>query len=981
MADKTYVVTLKSKDDLDGFYADMASDGIHCVMKRPISRNTHYKMNDTQVAAVRADSRVLAVAIPLEDRPDVRNEELAYTQTRTRQMAGNFGKMGTYGSTGNGNYLDWGKLHCAGNDTQRRKVVPVENLNGADQWPLSLNNVQNRSYVDDTVQIYGDGKDVDIIICDSEVPHDHPDWNSPTTGNNRFVQYDWHGQLNSYVSSIDDDGGSLKYSNYPAYPTCASAGSSNDHGTHVMGTAGGKYYGWAPDANLYNFYYNHAYTGTLFDYFRAFHSFKPLNSTTCKRNPTIMNHSWAPIHYGWGGSISISEVNKVVWRGVTYNSSNPNPSGWNMTGLKADFGIHSSWYRVSLFDAAFSADVEDAIADGVVVIAAAANSDRYMVPYIDPTTGTTHQDWNNYMDVQGSQEGDIYLCRAGSMQAAKGTISVGALGSNSDFRKADFSNYGPDVDVFAPGDDILSNTATGEADARLGSGYYYGTYGGTSMASPQVCGVAACIASGKDRFTNDDLLGYIQQHSKYDDMTKGIEPYSIDYSQEIDGATDASSWIISGYDSSGTNHSQAANPALQNYEGGSFTFSPPYFGSVNGALEAVSGSNVSLQYTDRGYQQTPVTADNPTITLERGDMIQFYHQSYAGGSITWYLKDTISAGTANQVSSTHVTGQGMINVADNLVFDTTSVPIGAYYFINSADTNMRVTIVVQGKATTWDHPFWITTTPLLAGDLNKRYNITFTAGGGAYTVNNVDAEHRGGAIAAGTANPNLDIRVGDIIRFKNDVAAAHPLWINTTNSTGTSSGVSADDHHIDGNGTSTDGDEVFFCPRKAGTYYYNCELHSSMNGTITVTDIPNLVAEQTVANGNIGVSNNGAFMRTAYGGNNVGFKTDRDTAGLSSGTYHYCHGLTLSKQGVITVTNYTGNIGLAGGFDDDTSLRNTINRYLQNKNPRESGYLAGWYHELHGSRQVLPGESTKDKAVLFPRQNTLHRKSDWTANA
>ena len=207
------------------------------------------------------------------------------------------------------------------------------------------------------------------------------------------------------------------------------------------------------------------------------------------------------------------------------------------------------------------------------------------------------------------------------------------------------------------------------------------------------------------------------------------------------------------------------------------------------------------------------------------------------------------------------------------------------------------------------------------------------------------------------------------------------LWINTTNSTGTSSGVSADDHHIDGNGTSTDGDEVFFCPRKAGTYYYNCEYHSSMNGTITVTDIPNLVAEQTVANGGIGVSNNGAFMRTAYGGNNVGFKTDRDTAGLSSGTYHYCHGLTLSKQGVITVTNYTGNIGLAGGFDDDTSLRNTINRYLQNKNPRESGYLAGWYHELHGSRQVLPGESTRDKAVLFPRQNTLHRKSDWTANA
>ena len=979
MADKTYVVTLKSMADMEGFYADMESDGIHRVMKRPLSRNTHYTMNETQAADVKKDSRVVDVAIPLEDRPDVRNEELAYTQTRTRQMAGNFGKMGQYGSTGNGNYLDWGKLHCAGNDTQRRKVVPVENLNGADQWPLTLNNVQNRAYVDDTVQIYGDGKDVDIIICDSQVPHDHPDWFSPTTGNTRFVQYDWHGQLNSYVSSIDDDGGSLMHSNYPAYPTCASAGTSQDHGTHVMGTAGGKYYGWAPEANLYNFYYNYAYTSNIFDYFRAFHRFKPLNSTTGKRNPTVMNHSWSPIHYGWGNSISASEINKVVWRGVTYNSSNPNPSGWNYVGLHADFGIHSNWYRVSLYDAAFSADVEDAIADGVVVIAAAANSDRYMVPYNDPTTGAKHQDWDNYMDIQGSQEGDVYLCRGGSMQAGQGTITVGALGYNSDFRKADFSNYGPDVDVFAPGDMILSNTATGIADTRLGSGYHYGTYGGTSMASPQVCGMAACIASGKDRFTNDDLLGYIQQHSKYDDMTKGIEPYSITYSLIID-PTPAAAWAITGQDSSGTNHSQAPDPQLQNYEGGSFSIAPEYFSDLNCGLESVNlaTSEVGIMYTDRGYQSSPVTANNPNIIVERGDRIQFYHQTYGGGSITWYIKDTISAGTANQVSSTHVTGQGMIQAADLIFFDTTNVPLGTYYFINAADTNMRVTITVQGWATTWDHPFWLTTVPITPADYNKRYAITLGAVSGAYTVDNSDAEHRGGAIAQGITNPNLEIRVGDIIRFTNNVASAHPLWINTTNSTGTTNGVDGSDHYIDGNGTAANGDEVFFCPGKSGTYYYNCEIHSAMNGTITVTDMPNLIPS-TTASSDLGVTNNG-IMRRAIG-ETLTFKTDRTTAGLDEGTYHYGHGLDDQRQGTILITDYTGDIGLAGGFDDDTSLRNTFNRYLQNKNPRESGYLAGWYHELHGSRQVLPGESNNSKAVLFPRQNTLHRKSDWTANA
>ena len=42
MADKIYVVTLKKKDDLDGFYSDMESDGFKLQLKRPISRNTHY---------------------------------------------------------------------------------------------------------------------------------------------------------------------------------------------------------------------------------------------------------------------------------------------------------------------------------------------------------------------------------------------------------------------------------------------------------------------------------------------------------------------------------------------------------------------------------------------------------------------------------------------------------------------------------------------------------------------------------------------------------------------------------------------------------------------------------------------------------------------------------------------------------------------------------------------------------------------------
>ena len=39
------------------------------------------------------------------------------------------------------------------------------------------------------------------------------------------------------------------------------------------------------------------------------------------------------------------------------------------------------------------------------------------------------------------------------------------------------------------------------------------TIQGTSMASPQVCGILACAASGRGRFTQDDAIGYLRGFS------------------------------------------------------------------------------------------------------------------------------------------------------------------------------------------------------------------------------------------------------------------------------------------------------------------------------------------------------------------------------------------------------------------------------------------------------------------------------------
>ena len=506
--EKVYIVTLKNRDDLEDFYAEMSSKGFKLHMKREISRNTNYYMTQEQANELKKDSRVLDVELVdnIIAKPTAIYNNTPYTKN------GTFYKSGSFPSATD---FQWGHIH-AGSASQIGKGSFGSGGTGSKTT---------------SVDVFNNGKHVDVVILDQPMAYDSEEWYSPSTNTSRFVQYQWFNELNSFVTSIDDDG----YASPPTGNVTYHQNSALDkmHGQHVGGIAAGQYYGWANEANIYSiaFLDPHFHSGQdisgwlIYDYLRAFHLHKAVNPVTGRRNPTITNHSYGGIFYlnPEEEVLSFSQLISVNYRGTTYNSGNPGPSGWSQSGVETDFGLKFNLTTYPFYSAGLAADIQDAIDDGVIFVGAAGN-DALLIA--DPSSS----DWDNTFTfdyANGSNRTRYY--NRGSWPSSPDTdaIVVGSLSNQASFQKADSSMFGTGIDVYAPGQFIISaysNTGTNDTKYSAGSGNYYGLGSGTSMASPQVAGVSATLATAKPRFTNSDVKGYLQRHSKDDDMPSGTNP-------------------------------------------------------------------------------------------------------------------------------------------------------------------------------------------------------------------------------------------------------------------------------------------------------------------------------------------------------------------------------------------------------------------------------------------------------------------------
>ena len=983
MSEQIRAVTLKRGEDLEKFYSDMKSLDYKLSMKRPMSRATHYYLTDGQAELVKADPRVLDVEL-LPGPDDIELRGWAEGNTEPHTKSGVFRKD-TDWSRGTGWEYDWGKLHCAGTTAQKRIRPSGQQPLGDGETGFWHNGAQADEVTDD-ISIFGDGRHVDVIICDAIMGYDAAEWTCDwqtwdtdgtprPPGQSRFHQYDWYGELNQYVTSIDDDNTTPMNPPYNYYyPMSSSSTWSSGHGMHVGGTVTGKFYGWAPAANIYHIdpFISNMSEWIMFDYIRAFHRHKPINSVTGRRNPTITNHSWSYIYNIYSAvdnSLDVADISSVTWGGVTYDqTNNPNPSGWNKEGLWADFGLDpylgSQYNKPSRRWSYVDADVEDQVEDGVVHIGAAGNEHMWLVPEYDPETGAANPHYDNRVSINGY--GTMYLCRGGTPNgkeaytrvtpngAGRGisAVSVGALGKFTDNRYATFTNYGPRISVFAPGNNTLSAYHAYYTDPKYGGDNYYTTMSGTSMASPQVCGIAACLASGGQRFTTTDLIGYIQQHGAKDQMTFDVDPRGRETyaaSTENTQPAETNNWKISLTDATGTSHNNADDPAITIRLGDTIEF--VHWGSNywSNNLTNYSAGTITLDYISKDKHFTavygPQTGNNPSLQYEVDDQIEF--NNWHSSNRTIYIKTAASTGSGDLVPSGDIAGT---NGGSWYTWRPTTP--GTYYYCDSADASARGTITIHPAGHFYSHPLYIKTNqstgtgnlvsnPAATGQGRKRFeegsiswtptalgtyyycheinanmsgeiivvanigelgkpgnhadescqigspNITMSAvsprkeqvlqdgwnkkslkghrrhdeikvrslqmfprtnsfyrpivgsntyiidvtnsGSGSYVFNGYDrADH-----FENKTNAVINVKKGDTINFEMN-AAGHPMWIQISQATGQPSGGNIP-AGISNNGTASGATITWNTSGvTVGTYYYNCEYHGFMTGTIFV---------------------------------------------------------------------------------------------------------------------------------------------------
>jgi len=464
-----------TKDGLGDNY--IPSRSINVLNERPFNDYcAHFNLTDNEADQIRNDPRFSNVELQADLRPNVE-------KTLSVSRPGLYDKTETSTTA---NMKNWGLLRCTSIDN-----------------PFATNRSINGSY-----NYSLDGTGVDVIVVDSGVEPNHPELavNANGNGGSRIVDFNLASLGVPGTPSSTNIGGYL--------------GDSDGHGTHVATTVAGNTCGCALGARIYslrifsgssitsNQYLGEINSDIAFDIVRAFHLQKVAAGGNVR--PTICTNSW-----GYRGSYS--GMTYTMYRGIRYNS----------TSMSSNLG--QIYYYYPYIVNYLNLAVDNASAAGVIMVGAAGNY-RHK---IDVPGGL---DYDNYWGNDGGSTS--YYHRGSSPTCASSMINVGAIDYTLSEQKASFSETGPRVDVYSPGSTIMAGYAnksyytSAVADPRssaTGTGYtyYLNKLAGTSMATPQVTGMLACVLQARPNMTPAQAKEFVIEHSLKNLLqVTGTESYS-----------------------------------------------------------------------------------------------------------------------------------------------------------------------------------------------------------------------------------------------------------------------------------------------------------------------------------------------------------------------------------------------------------------------------------------------------------------------
>ena len=460
-------------------------------------RVIHYRLSENEKIKLSQDSRILSIK-PLECKGE-------YTLFRTQ--TGSFNKNTS--STGAND--NWGLIRHIKNSNVYNNSQ--SNYSGAYDYVL-------------------DGTGVDIVVMDTGVQADHPEWED-YNGVSRLKQIDWY-----TASGLSGTQPASFYTDL------------DGHGTHCIGTVAGKTFGWAKNADIYSIQINLGQGGsgyvsvsTGYQLLLGWHNKKnDINDPAYTGRPTVVNMSFGNsvfIHTDvTPNQFSFNQVDKFNitggrYRGTTHTDTS-NLRQYGVTGQQRNFA--NTLHSVSMKEADEDATIESLIDAGINVVIASGNSSMK----IDIPGGT---DYENYLEVLNSNY-RFYYHRGGSPAPFEGGEgfplsgtapyrsenptgdlndghNVGAV-DNDAFnnggtyvdKKATFSNSGPGVNIYAAGDQIISaQPTTASTNYHLNSSFKQAKYSGTSMAAPQIAGIIACLLHAHPDWTPGQIRKYLESNS------------------------------------------------------------------------------------------------------------------------------------------------------------------------------------------------------------------------------------------------------------------------------------------------------------------------------------------------------------------------------------------------------------------------------------------------------------------------------------